>query len=169
MKEWNDLVWPIRSRFKVVSFLLISLGSDFLSLRWVVFESLLWMFPCHYCCYLLVSIWLIFGFRSVYGILEFLPVTMSSEDLANESALWLPRIPIWLGIQKKITFLIWFMEFRKVDTLEIIKLWNIRFFFLRESTGMDNESFWVACRDNVECLSNCAGFSGEDGILLEGI
>ena len=101
MKEWASWVCPIRSRVRVVSSLLVLLGSSFFSFKMgCIWKSLLWGFSSHNCCHFLVTICLILGLRSVYGVLMFLSGVMLTAALANESALF--WIPIWLGIQQNI-------------------------------------------------------------------
>ena len=103
MKNWVSWVCPMRSRVRVVSSLLVLLGSSFLSFKiGCIWKSLLWGFSSHNCCQFLVTICLILGLRSVYGVLMFLSGVMLIAALANESALSLPWIPIWLGIPQNI-------------------------------------------------------------------
>ena len=72
MKEWVIWVCPIRSRVRIVSSLLVLLGFNFLSFKiGCIWKSLLWGFSSHNCCHFLVTICLIFGLRSVYGVLMF--------------------------------------------------------------------------------------------------
>ena len=90
----------MRSRPRVVSSLMVLLGSSFLSFKMGSSWKCLWWsggFP-HNCCHFLVIICLIFGFRSVYGIFDFLSGTILRAALTNESALSFPWIPIWIGI-----------------------------------------------------------------------
>ena len=69
MKEWVNLVCPMRSRVRVVSSLLILLGSIFLSFEMgCTCKSLLWGFFSHNCCHFFVITCLNFGLRSVEGI-----------------------------------------------------------------------------------------------------
>ena len=115
MKEWVSRVCLMRLRVRVV----LS-GSSFLSLKLVVFERA-------YCgdfnpiivAVFLVTICCIFGLRSVYGGLMFLSGVMLIAAFANESALSLPWIPIWLRIQQNLTFLQWISE------LSLLKIWTI--------------------------------------------
>ena len=66
MKEWVNLVCPMRSRARVVSSLLVLLGSSFLSFKMgCTLKRLLWGFFSHNCCHFFVSICLIFGLRSM--------------------------------------------------------------------------------------------------------
>ena len=97
MKEWISWVCPMRSRVRVVSSFLVLLGSNFLSFKiCYIWKSLLWGFSSHNCYHFLVTICLILGLRSVYGVLMLLSGVMLIAPLANESALSLPWIPIWL-------------------------------------------------------------------------
>ena len=111
------------NRVRVVSFLLVLLGSSFLSFKmgWI-WKSLLWGFSSHNCYHFLVTICLILGLRSVYGVLMFLSWVMLIAASANESVLSLSWIPIWLGIQQNITFLQWISE------LSLLKILTIRGF-----------------------------------------
>ena len=94
MKEWVSRVCPMRVQVRVVSSLLVLLGSSLLSFKMgCIWKSLLWGFSSHNCCHFLVTICLIFGLRSVYGVLMFLSGVMLIAALANESALSLPWIP----------------------------------------------------------------------------
>ena len=63
---------------------------------------------------------------------------MSSADLAIKSASWFPWIPIWLGIQQNITFLMWLMEFKMFKDLMIISLATF-LFLIDKSTEMESE------------------------------
>ena len=64
MKESVSLVCPMRSRVRVVSSLLVLLGSSFLSFKiGCIWKSLLWGFSSHNCCHFLVTICLILGLR----------------------------------------------------------------------------------------------------------
>ena len=65
-----------------------------------------------------------------------------SAALANESALSFPWIPIWLGIQKNITFLLWFIELSLFRSLTMKRLSS--FVFLRDCRT-EIESFLVVC------------------------
>ena len=111
MKEWVNLVCPMRGRARLVSSLLVLLGSSFRSFKMgCTWKSLLWGRGfSHNCCHFFI-ICLIFALWSVYGIFYFLSDTILRAALANESALTCPWIPIWLGIQQNITFLLWLME-----------------------------------------------------------
>ena len=88
MKEWVNLVYPMGNWVREVPFCLILLGSGFLSFKMGCMKYSLWVFSFHSCCHFFISIWLILGFRSVYGILEFVLGIMLSADLVIESALW---------------------------------------------------------------------------------
>ena len=73
---------------RMVSSLLVLLGSSFLSFKMgCTWKSLLWEFFSHNCCHFFVTICLIFGLRSVYGIFDFLSSIILRAALANESAL----------------------------------------------------------------------------------
>ena len=72
MKEWVSRVCLMRSRVRVVSSLLVLLGSSFLSFKMgCIWKSFLWGFSSHNCCHFLVTICLILGLRSVFGVLIF--------------------------------------------------------------------------------------------------
>ena len=73
MKEWVSRACPMRSRVRVVSSLLVLLGSSFLSFKiGCIWKRLLWGFSSHNCCHFLATICLILGLGSVYGFLMFL-------------------------------------------------------------------------------------------------
>ena len=99
MKEWVNLVCPMHSWARVVSALL---------LKWAILgrACCVWAPPTHNCFHFFVIICLIFSLRSVYGIFDILLGTILRAALANEFALSFPKIPIWLGIQQNITFLL---------------------------------------------------------------
>ena len=95
MKEWVSRLCPMRNRVRVVSSLLVLLGSSFLSFKiGCIWKILLWGFSSHNCCHFLATICLIFGLRSVYGVLMFLSGVMLIVALANELALSLPWIHV---------------------------------------------------------------------------
>ena len=70
----------------------------------------------------------------------FLSGTILSAALANESALSFPWIPIWLEIQQKITFLLWFMDLSLFRSLTMKGLSNLG--FLRDCR-IEIESEWM--------------------------
>ena len=71
-------------------------------------------------------------------LIFFLSGTILSAALANESALLLPWIPIWLGLQQNITFLLWFMEVSLFRSLTMNRLSSL--VFLRDCrTEMESE------------------------------
>ena len=61
---------------------------------------------------------------------------MLSAALASESALSFPWIPLWLGIQQNITFLLWFME------LSLFRNLTIR--------GLSSFLFLIDCKTKME-------------------
>ena len=71
MKEWVSLVWLIRNWDITTCSLLDFLNAGLHSRKvgWI-WKSLLWMLLLHYCCHFVWRNLLIFGFRSVYGILD---------------------------------------------------------------------------------------------------
>ena len=119
MKEWVSWVCPMHSRVRVVSSLLVLLGSSLLSFKIGCIWKSLWGFSSHNCCHFLVTICLILGLRSVYGVLMYLSGVMLIAALSYELALLLPWIPIWLGIQQNITFLLWISELSLLKILTI--------------------------------------------------
>ena len=150
MKEWVNWVCPMRSRVKLVSSLLLLLGSSFLSFKMeCIWQSLLWGFSSHNCCHFLFTICLILGLRSVYGILMFLSGVMLIAALANEPALSLPWIPIWLRIQQNIIFLLWISELSLLKILTIYGFSNL-VYLIDWKTEMDSEwmisLFCIVCR-----------------------
>ena len=111
MPKWVNLVYPMRSRVKVVSSFLVLSGSTFFSLKMSrTWKSQLWKFSPNNCCHFFVIICLIFCLISVLSIFDFLSGTILRTALANEAALLFPWIPTWLGIQQNIISLQWFME-----------------------------------------------------------
>ena len=75
---------------------------------------------------------------SIWHFWFFLLGTILWVALANESALLFPWIPIWLGIQQNITFLLWFMESSLFRSLTMKGL--SRFVFLKDRrTEMESE------------------------------
>ena len=140
MKEWVSRVCPMHSRVRVVSSLLVLLGSNFLSFKIsCIWKSLLWGFSSHNRCYVLVTICLILGLSSVYGVLMFLSGVMLIAALANESALSLLWILIWLGIQLNITFLLWISELSLLKILTISGFSNL--VYLSDSGDLWCENF----------------------------
>ena len=126
MKEWVSWVCPMHSRARVVSSLLVLLGSSFLSFKMgCIWKSLLWGFSFHNCYHFLITVCLIFGLRSVYGVLMFLLGVILIAALANELALSLSWILIWLGIQHNITFLLWINELSLLKILTISGFSNL--------------------------------------------
>ena len=85
MKEWVNLVWPIRNRDITTCFLLDFLNADLHSPKvgWI-WKSLLWMLLLYHCCHFVCRNLLIVVFRSVYGILDLLGVRFKA-GLWNQS------------------------------------------------------------------------------------
>ena len=131
MKEWVSLVWPIRKRDITSCFLLDFLDAGIHSpmVGWI-WKSLLWMLLLHCCCHFVWRNLLIVGFRSVYGILD-LSGVRSKADLAAESALSIPLIPMWLGVQHIIISFLFDIESNLLNSLMIRGFWN--FLFLNDS------------------------------------
>ena len=143
MKEWVSRVCPMRSQVREISSLPVLLGSSFLSFKiGCIWKSLLWGISSHNCRHFLVTICWIFGLKSEYGVLMFLSGVMLIATLANESALSLPWIPIWLGIQQNITFLLWISELSLLKILAISRFSNLVYLSYwrteMESEGMIN-------------------------------
>ena len=99
MKKWVSLVWPMRSRDIMTCFLLDFLKAGLYSPKvgWI-WKSLLMVLLFQCCCHFMQKNLLIWGFRSVYGILNLLEVR-SKADLASESPLSFSFTPMWLWIQ----------------------------------------------------------------------
>ena len=167
MKEWINLVCPMHIWARVVSSLLVLLGSRFLSFKMgCTWKSLLRGFFSHNCCHFFVIICLIFSLRSVYGIFDFLSGTILRATLANESTLSFPRIPIWLGIQQNITFLLWFMEsslfisltmkglssfvFLRDCRTEMVSEWMMNFSLLLVETSLSAKFIAQISAENME-------------------
>ena len=70
MKEWDSRMCPLRSRIRVVSSLLVLLGSSFLSFKMgCIWENLLWGFSSRNCCHFFG--YYLFDFRFEVSIWNF--------------------------------------------------------------------------------------------------
>ena len=137
MKERVSLVWPIRNRDITTCSLLDFLDAGLHSPKvgWI-WKGLLWMLWLHCCCYFGWRNLLVVGFRSVYGILD-LSGVRSKTDLAAESALSFPLIPMWLGIQHIIISFLFDIESNLLNRLMIRGFWN---FLILNNSKTESES-----------------------------
>ena len=132
-------MWPILSRERMVSSLLILLASRFLSFRrGSIWWSFFWVFYSQNCYHLFAIISLILCFKSVYGSSEVLSGGMLIAALANESALSFPWIPIWPGIQQNMIFLLCLRAWSLFNRLTIRGLSSF-WFFIERRTDMESE------------------------------
>ena len=113
----------------------------------------MWGFSSHNCCDFLVTICLILGLRSVYGVLMFLSGVMLIASLANESALSLPWILIWLEIQQNITFFA--MDQWVVTQAVISRHVIVVITFLHVGTCIDCSRSWCYILDWDRCAFFC--------------
>ena len=106
IKECVSLLWLIRNRVIVTcSFRDFRKAGHHSPKKGLTWNSLLLEFL--FCCHFLWIKLFILGFRSVYGMLH-LSVVKSKADFAAASALWFPLTPMWLGIQQKNDFFVWY-------------------------------------------------------------
>ena len=141
MKKWVNLIRQMHSRARVVSSLQLLLRSSFLSFKMsCTRKSLMWRFFSHNCCHFFVIICQIFGLRWVQGIFYFLSGIILKAALANESTLLFPWIPIWLGIQQNITFLLWFMQ---LSLFRSLRMKGLPSFVFLSDCWTEMESQWM--------------------------
>ena len=164
MKEWVSLVWPIRNRVITTCSLLdfLDAGLHFPKVGWI-WKSLLRMLLLHCCCHFVWRNLLIVGFGSVYGILD-LSGVRSKADLAAESALSFPLIPMWLGVQHIIYSFLFDIGSNLLNSLMIRGFW-IFFLFLNDSKT-ESESENIILTGSTNQIQSEPGRVGNKGVLL---